>query len=215
MTDLPDTPLDPEALKSVDLSIFSSIGTPPTSQMRVPARRGRPPGSRNKPKVTTPAGRIVTEPGEVELYKRVAEKKRAADEATAKILAEGNDYIMLTLISFGLPAELLYKPGQAPTQVETSKYSPLGQKLAVSPTAAKIWGRTWAEFQFSDLGSRVISSGADKAMPLYLVLSGLALVQKLWELNEFRKQVAPFIEVMQRERNTREDSHTVHQGAMA
>lgn len=183
-----------------------------------PKRRGRPPGSRNRAKpdygtigaggpqtlvtpgraTRTPPGTPPGDPPKPDPAK-VAEAKRAKAEAyTKRILEETNDYIMLTIISLGLPQDLIYQPGKAPAEVQVSnKYTEFGNQIAIKPSQARALAAFAAEAEFLPQGQKVATSVGSGYGPL--VIKGFfalgAGMQYVRGLGTIRKQLEPLLKM--------------------
>jgi hypothetical protein len=191
--------LGPDAMKAADAEILAQLAAAPARKPR-----GRPAGSRNRPKVDdsgnfVPPGRrrTTTEPqdetSEAELQRKIAVKKRLAGEYERKIL-EGNEALLGFLIQNGVAAGLLYKNGQPPNQGAkvNPNWTDLANQLAIPPHLAKVAGYTAAEIQSSTIGTSVISTLEGDSPIRLLVLLGATLVvgvPYLRNLNEIRKRM--------------------------
>jgi hypothetical protein len=189
--------LGPDAMRAADEDILTQL-------MAAPARkpRGRPPGSKNKPKTDETGSYIppgkrassgsATGEGQSEQAK-VEAKQKLAKEYEKKIL-EFNTELMSWLVSNGIPAGLLFKNGQPPNQpITNSNWTDLAQQIAVPPHLAKMAGLTAAEIQSSTIGTSVFDTiQGDSPIRLVILIGGTLLVgiPYLRNLNEIRKRVA-------------------------
>jgi hypothetical protein len=211
--------LSSEAMKAADASLMARIGasTAPSSSpfnTRIGAstsrRRGRPPGSKNKPKIDPVTGEVVTtirrtnttsrEPTpEEERKRKLEDKKKRAKEWENRIVSDVNDIIMDALIGVGIPPNFLYV-NPPPAKIEQSNFTALGQRISIKRTHAKVWGNTLAEFEASDYGGRV-SDALVGDSPIRLLILGLLSLgmagQYVRGLLQLKEQFQPFIEAAQ------------------
>ena len=196
--------LSPDALASTDAQLLAALAASPPRP-----RRGRPPGSKNKPKVdengqivpprspSTPKSATPTD----DLAKKRLAKAKTAQEWQNKIMTEANEGLMQLLIGMGVPTGLLYEPGYAPAaKIPNSHYTPLALKIAIPPNHAKVWGLTLAEFQSSDMGGKLteVVAGDSPVRLIILALASLGLgAQYVKGLMELRKDMDPFIRAYQ------------------
>jgi hypothetical protein len=152
------THLDPEAMKPASTDdIMDAINRASSAPMSAPRRRGRPPGSKNK----TPLQRAAALNPELataaeEEAKREAKKKRV-EQIESQILNELNDQLMtLVMGAWNVPVSWLYLPGKEPSiaKVDT-RFTELGNALAIPPNLAHSIGRLAAELEQTDIGSKV------------------------------------------------------------
>lgn len=188
--------LDSEATKSASDELSALLSN-------APKRRGRPPGSKNKPKTDEfgnflPPGQRKAAPTdqseEARARAKIAAKQARAVQHTETILNTLNDQIMGLLISQGVPQEWLFNKGHGPSSTKqvNPAYTPLAQTIAIPKHVATLAGMTWAEAEGSAIGDTIMKTvNADS--PLRLVVLGVAtvLVAVPWlnSLNEVRKQV--------------------------
>lgn len=191
--------LGPDAMKAADADILAQLAAAPARKPR-----GRPTGSRNKPKADSEGNFVppggVKKPSllggdneEADRVRKVAAKKRLSAEYERKIL-ESNETILGFLIQAGVPASLLYKNGQPPNQGAKSNpnWTDLSNSIAVPPHLAKIMGHTAAEIQSSTIGTSVISTLEGDSPIRLLILVGATVVvgvPYLRNLNEIRKRM--------------------------
>jgi hypothetical protein len=203
--------LGPEATKAADDALLAKL-------MAAPAKptRGRPPGSRNKPK-TDDSGNFVP-PGSrgktttsttdstdeaAEAARRaakVAAKKRLADEYEAKIL-QANTQLFSWLIQGGIPPGFLFKNGQPPNQpAGNPNWTDLAHQIAIPPHLAKMAGLTAAELQSSTIGTSIFDTiEGDSPIRLIVLIGGtlLVAVPYLRNLNEVRKRLTALMEAQE------------------
>lgn len=198
-SDSPDV-LGPDAMKAADEAILAQLASAPTRP-----RRGRPPGSRNKPK-TDSEGNFVP-PGQrrktedkagdddeaAKARAKIEAKKRLAKEYETKVL-EGNEKLLGFLIQSGMPAQLFYKNGQPPNQGDKGNpnWTDLANQVAIPQHLASLLGLTAAEIQSTTIGTSVIGTLEGDSPIRLLVLLGATLIMGvpyLRNLNEIRKRI--------------------------
>lgn len=174
-------------------------------------RRGRATGSRNAstttrvnppPSGTRGQGNPNVPPKPLDPNALTPQEKRELIEARASELQEKiadgiNETIMLALTSFGLPSELLYKPGQAPQQIqESQKYTDLAKELIVSPNQARYWGRFLAELENTEQGKKVSAAtgGGNGPLLIFGALSLLTGVQYIQNASNAFKNLKPYMD---------------------
>ena len=188
-----------DATKATDTDLLKALGS-------MPKRRGRPPGSKNKPRMDSETGQLSggprrpqtatpTETVKKALEARLKEKKKRTDELEARILNEGNQALMQVFTSVGVPASMLYiKPPEAKTL--TPNFTVLANRLAIQPTTAKVLAMTLAEWEGSTVGAKA-SAIILKDSPLRLAVLSIASIlmigQQVRTVMEVRKQFEPFI----------------------
>lgn len=211
-----DPALTPDATMPINPSMIGGI-----SGIVPPRRgRGRPPGSKNKPKMDPTTGQLSggpTAPGtptptqaqlDAEKKRKLDAKKAKADEWAKRIVTDGNEYIMSLLMTQGVPGALLYK--QIPiAEVVNPNYTPIANKVAIQPSLAKLLGATLAELETSDAGSKLAAVAMEDS-PIRLgflcVASGLMLAKHLKEVMEVRKDIGPYVQRYHEEMRRREDA---------
>lgn len=213
--------LDSEATKPISAADFlRNLQTPPRQippSSAAPKRRGRPPGSKNKPKIDPATGEVIIpssisggstsssgDQGDAkrraEAERRLAQKKKRAKELESKILIDLNELILELLMDAGVPANALYV--NPPEQLkEDSNYTALGGAIAFNRREAKVFSLTLSELEGSSIGGKA-SKVIQQDSPLRLLaLGGLSLLMMgthLKSIMEIQKQFAPFIEAQRR-----------------
>lgn len=137
-------------------------------------RKGRPPGSKNRPKgdqeVMTGSGVKTRDEIDKEANKK-AEKKAKAEEYAKYISEDVNDkiFIAIVMLSGGkIDPEAFYLPGKAPEFKKSDpRLSELGKTVAIPPDMANSWGKLLAELSYTDAG---------KTATKYAGTSNLAIV---------------------------------------
>lgn len=160
LSDRPEV-LTAEALKPSGLSIAEQIrlNRSSASPKRGP---GRPPGSKNRPRVE------VLTPEEEETRKAENEakriralvsksdtKKKKVEDLTNRIVGDMNDTIMLAFISMGVPSAVLYRDGKAPVKTVNTNYTPIANQLAVQPMQAKAIASFMVDLEYVDQDSKL------------------------------------------------------------
>lgn len=173
--------------------------------------RGRPAGSRNKPKGITPdmvipAGQRgsnqdrdkTPEQIEAEQKRKADAKKKRASELERQIITEFNEQLMGVFMMMGIPAQVLYKPGQAPKEAPiNTPYSDIGNMVAIGPMQAKTWARFFAELEATDTGGKARAAiVGDSKIPLVVsgVLAAGTAFQYLTQVKKTFDTLAPMIE---------------------
>lgn len=182
-----DIPIEDEATKPVDLSFLDQLkkrepilkDTPQDRMQRAldsrqempktPARRGRPPGSKNKPKEAN----VIDVKSMTKAEAEARRKKK--DELAAKIVATANDNIMALLMSQGVPSMLLYKPGREPSVAPNdSPYQDLGYRVSIKPMQANAVASFIIALENNEKVGTVVSAlSGDTDSTLSLVLKGV------------------------------------------
>ena len=175
------------------------------------ARRiGRPPGSKNKPKMDRTTGQLTGGPRSrpstpkpdepVTNRKLLAEKKDHQDKWKDKIITEWNDSMFELFIQFGIPQEFLYNPGYGPSPQETRKYTPYGKRLAIKPLTAHALAATLTELEYSNAGAK-LAAKAIQDSPLRLAFFGIASIvmvgSQVKAVLDLRSELQPYIEAWQ------------------
>jgi len=169
-----------------------------------PGRRGRPPGSKNRPKMDDtgqvtyigPSGDKPSTKVADAIEKKVRAKQLLAKKRATQVQKELNEGILMLLVSVGVPPELLYKVPPE-TIDETSNYQPLAKRLVFSKVEANILGRAAAEIESSQWGAGISSKlVGDSPLPMIIssVLGVAVLVSHVKGVLEVRDQLAPFLE---------------------
>lgn len=221
MTDTFDpTALSSDAMQPTNLDLLGQLNQAAASK----PKRGRPVGSRNKPKeppgvvgmggpssLTSPRGRSsgTTTDAKSDPLKIAAAKAAKTAAYTERIVGEFNDNIMLVLSGLGIPAQLLYKPGKEPVAVTVSdSYGPLGNAIAVKPHQAKAVASFLTELEFSSSGQRMAARVGTGPGPLALkgLVALAATGQWVSEVRKVRTQLAPFIAALQAQAKQQADN---------
>ena len=170
------------------------LSSPTKARATTPTKpRGRPPGSKNKPKDGVKP-QVV--PDLDELRKKAEAISARSDELAVKVADTINENLMLLLTSLGTPASFLYLPGQEPkTAASNSKYTELGNSIALSPHQANIIGHFLAHLEQTDTGQKVGSmTGVGKGpLVVYGVLSRAAVIQYTQGLAKMYKTIEPML----------------------
>lgn len=193
------TALTHDATRATDTDILNALGA-------MPKRRGRPPGSKNKPKMDADTGQLSGGPrprqtatptadAKVDIERRIREKKKRTDELEAKIIHDGNQALMQLFVTLGVPPKLLYnRPPEAKTL--TPNFTPLANQIAIQPTTAKILAMTLAEWEGSSMGAKVATTMMQDS-PLRLAVlsigSVLMIGQQVKTVMAVQKQFEPFL----------------------
>ena len=173
----------------------------PTDEIKpAPRRRGRPPGSKNKSTLEREAreaearasGRPVLKPpsggsprgDKPEQPTETVDQRRRRMAARADYLATKvgdtiNDNLMLLLMSMGMPAEMIYKPGYIPKGATSDKYTDAAMMLTLGPQQTNILGHFLAAVENTDTGGKISGAVTDGNGPLiiYGILSAAVMVQ--------------------------------------
>lgn len=139
-------------------------------------RRGRPPGSKN----LTPSQRaaktgIPLDP--IEEAKAKAERiKKDAEDMAVWISEELNEHIMTLAMQIpGVTASMLYKEGYAPAATaHISRYTDLGNALAVPTSLAKSASRLYAEAKATEQGQAL--TGKVSVGKAGLIVAGIGTI---------------------------------------
>lgn len=132
MSDTDPTIVGSEAKTSA--SSLLGLGELPPARTRMDNRRGRgrPLGSRNKPKSEEETSKVQTQ---VDKNKEAKARKERIDNLAQTISDGLNEQIMNFLMSQGVPSSVLFKNNLAPIKKETI-YTSLGERIAVQPLQA-------------------------------------------------------------------------------
>ena len=214
--------LGPEAMKSASDDLQALLASAP------PRKRGRPPGSKNKPKtdeegVFIPPGQrktTTTIPSdEAARAKKLQDKKTLAKKREEQILHELNDTLLAELVHLGIPQDLLFKSGAPRVEKPLNpNYTELASQIAIPPRVAKLWGLVAAEAESSDIGNTVMNTvQADSPIRLIVLAVAAVVVTVPWvnQLNEVRKNVNQFMEAKARyDQQQKTDINTVNTGVV-
>jgi hypothetical protein len=165
-------------------------------------RRGRPPGSKNR----TPAQKLAeTDPEAAKKQKDIesrAARRKRAQEIEAQIYGELNDHLMSILMgSLNIPSDFLYLPGKEPeVTVKDSRFTELGNRLAIPPNLAKSIGRLAAEIEQTDAGAKVagVAQGNNVGLIVASAMSIFGMVQYARTLSDTMEKVKPLLEARKR-----------------
>jgi len=207
------TILNQEATKSATLDLLSTLSRTTKSRGSTGRPRGRPLGSKNKPKIDPLTGQLSggpkpkadQQPSTVEeLKKRNAAKKKRAEELEARILEEGNEALMSMFIGLGVPAQMLYlKP--PPIKVVNSNYTPWANRIAIKEGTAKVLSLTAAEWESSNAAAQ-IAVNVMKDSPLRLAVLSIASVfmvgRQVKAVIDLQNELKPWIEAYKKAQQT-------------
>jgi hypothetical protein len=198
--------LDSDAMKSASDDLAMLLASAPARKTR-----GRPPGSKNKPKTDAegnfiPPTRRTSAPKdeteEAKQRRKVQEKKELAKKREQQILHELNDTLLGELVHLGIPQDLLFKNGTRPEAKPLNpNYTELAAQIAIPPRVAKMWSLIAAEAEYSDIGNSIMSTvNADSPIRLIILAVVGVVVTVPWvnQLNEVRKNVTQFMEAKAR-----------------
>lgn len=178
-------------------------------------KRGRPLGSKNKPKVDETGqmhggptrrtwGRSQPPPKKDEeptVRAKLREKKQRQEMWRNKIITDWNDSMMELFMQFGVPQEFIYNDGYGPVAVDTRRYTPWGRRLAIKPLTAHTVAATLAELETSSVGVKMAAKAVEDS-PLRLVFFGVASVvmvgSQVKAVLDLRNELAPYVEAWQR-----------------
>lgn len=189
-----------EATMPTDTELLKALGS-------MPKRRGRPPGSKNKPRMDSETGQLSGGPRPRQSAtpadtvrkaqeERIKQKRKRAEELEARIISEGNQALMQVFVSVGVPPSLLYiKPPEAKTL--TPNFTALANRLAIQPTTAKVLALTLSEWEGSTVGAKIAATML-KDSPLRLAVLSIASVvlvgQQVKTVMEVRKEFEPLLQ---------------------
>lgn len=131
MSDFDPTSLTGETRTSAT-SLLGLSELPTTTRMDNRRSRGRPLGSRNKPKTEEEVSKPVSH---VDKAKEEKAKKERVDKLAQSITDGLNQQIMNFLMSQGVPSSVLYKNNMAPITEQTI-YTNIGERVALQPLQA-------------------------------------------------------------------------------
>jgi len=197
MTDIDPTSLTVGALKPADLSLAARLagGSSVETKQRIdpgPKRRGRPPGSTNKPTEQADA-----EKAKAALEKKLKAKQERADELTEQILTELNDQIISLFVDRGMPSSVFYRPGMGPKLTDTNeRFTEAGNRVTIKRQQAKYIAKFIAEIEASDNGQKVTTALSDGLLS-QIIAGGLALgsvAMYARSMYQFRKEMLPALE---------------------
>jgi hypothetical protein len=199
--------LSPDANTKITPDFIQSLQNPssdlPTNAGK---RRGRPPGSKNRPKVDatghvsyqgpTPPPKTSPITTSEAIEKKVRAKQLLAKRRSAQVQTELNEGILMLLVSGGVPPEMLYKE---PPEIldDSSNYQPLAKRILFSKTEANILGRAAAEIESSQWGTAASSKlVGDSPLPMIIssVLGVAVLVSHFKGVMKVRDELAPYLE---------------------
>lgn len=168
-----------------------------------PRRRGRPPGSKNKPKdgalinpsatLRTPGGRTPGPTTPVDQAKAdAAAKEEMARKASEWINKELNDQLFMLLMGFGVPANELYKEGRIPPKAAPNPdLTEFGNAIAIPPDVCDSWGKLYAELSYTGAGKNLTKNLEGKS--LGVVFAGLSAVYSTFRYAQTLKPILAFI----------------------
>jgi hypothetical protein len=196
-------PLGRDALQEADAELLKLLNEAPARP-----KRGRPVGSRNKPKASGVVGSGGREDAKTDKegkpdLSEVARLKIAKTEAyTAQIVQGFNDQILMVLVSVGVPPQALFLDGKGPKpQNFRNDLTAVGNRVAIQPSQAHAIASFLTELEFTDTGSRLAKSvgSGNGAMALKGLLAFAATVQYLQGLNSFRKEIEPLLQQLRQQ----------------
>lgn len=181
--------------------------------------RGRPPGSRNRPKTpelginppqrltVPPSGRRQPLPPTSEDDKeRVKQEKKArADQYATWINMELNDRIFMFLIGASggtIKAEMLYKQGSVPAKAQSNpNLTEMGNAIAIPPDVADSWGKLFAELSYTNTGKSIAKAGENNSIAI-----GMAALTALFSTYRYAQQLKPIIDSFNKAREAQEQA---------
>lgn len=204
------THLSEEALRPASADdVLAALGgvTGPTARTAAKTagtrpRRGRPPGSKNKSaterlRETDPAAAAKVD----EIETRAARRKRAG-EIEGQIYGELNDHLMSILMgSLNIPSDFLYLPGKEPeVTVKDTRFTELGNRIAIPPNLAKSIGRLAAEIEQTDAGAKVagVAQGNNVGLIVASAMSIFGMVQYARTLSDTMEKIKPLLDARKR-----------------
>lgn len=210
-----DPPLDDEAMMSAPpsgslaerLAKGKSAAQVVSETKTTGARRGRPPGSRNKPRVP-PTNRTLprNESSDLTQDQKHEHKLGRAEVLTTQVSSAINDNIASLLLMAGVPPEMVYKEGHIPKEViENEKYQPIVASLMMPNQTAKSIGRFLAEMETTDVGGKFGSAVTDGKAPLivYGLFSALGILQWGKQSMDTINKLKPLMDAYQAQQNVR------------
>lgn len=195
MTDLSSEASRPASMDDI-MSAIDAASTQP--RRSTPARRGRPPGSKNK----TPLQKLAeSDPAQAkkaeEAAAREVKKKRAA-EIESSIYTELNDQLMTVVMGmFNVPADWLYLPGKGPVvRPKDERFTDIGNALAIPQSLAHSIGRLAAELEQTSIGQSVSGVGQNQNVGLIVAggMTAFGVFQYAKQLNNTFERLKPIID---------------------
>lgn len=166
--------------------------------------RGRPPGSKNRPKtpdggvnppmtVRVPGGPRTQTGGPVdEATNKKEEKKAKAEKYSQWITQELNDKLFMTLIGMSngaIKPEHIYKSGFVPPKVQGNpNLTDMGNAIAIPADVADSWGKLIAEVTATEGGGKV-EKMAENHVLMIIIAAGSAL----FSTYRYTQQLKPYI----------------------
>lgn len=205
---------NPEALRTWSSDLANTVAaTKPDSRQdkeKETKTRGRPPGTVSA-RSTINAPRQPPKPAKPELTPEqiLAAKKKRADQLAKSLESVINDNIIEVVMSLGIPAQMLYKPGMVPESAPSnSPYSDLGQKLVLGPQQLNSIGRFIAEIEGTSIGEKLPAAGGNSPMPMifYGILSLAGIAQYVQGLAQVGKMFKQFNEAQERNKKQQEQA---------
>lgn len=198
---------EPEHLRAWNSELASQVKPPEETSKR---GRGRPPGSPNKgTKVNAPSGlKPERKKAELDPEALLAAKKKRANEIAKSLESTINDNVIQVVMSLGLPADMLYKPGCIPDSAPTnSPYSDLGQKIVMGPQQLESIGRFIAEIEQTSIGEKLPAAGGNSPVPMifYGLMSLAGILQYAQGLAQVGKHIKQLQEAQARAVKLMED----------
>lgn len=198
----PRSLVPPESVEFVFTPPDARTGTRPPSQGG--RGRGRPPGSKNRPKPpelgTNPPQRVVVPPSrgsstpatpdEAEAKKTA--KKERAEQYSTWIVEELNDKVLMMIIGAGVPAEAIYTAGRVPPKAATNPHlTEFGNAIVIPADVADSWGKLFAELSYTDAGAKVT-----KQQDNGLLTIGFAALTALFSTYRYSQQLKPVLDMI-------------------
>lgn len=200
-TDSSGDGLTSEALRPASVhDIMDALGkatdkaAPVSSPTQTRKRRGRPPGSTNRPKVVLTSAEQTIEDVRV---KREAKVKRAK-QIEEQIYGELNDQLMAFITTtFNVPIGYLYQPGKEPTvSAKDDRFTDLGARLAIPANLSKSIGKLASELEQTQAGSSLTGIAQNNNVGL-IVAAGMTIfgtIQYARRVQDTLDKMKPFIE---------------------
>jgi hypothetical protein len=175
--------------------------------------RGRPPGSRNRPrvpegginppqKINIPNSARNTSSSDSESQKKELqlEKEKTAEKISSYIRNDINDKLFMALIGMSnghIKAEHLFKEGKIPAKAVTNPaYTEMGNAISIPPDVADSWGKLLAELSTTSVGKTLIKSGGSSNLNL-IVTAGAVLISSY----RYAMTLKPYIELINATKN--------------
>jgi hypothetical protein len=194
-------PMEPPA--SIGSGFSSSVSLPSPSERPkraptidpatgLPRGRGRPPGSKNRPRVPSgginPPSRINNRGGRPPTRPPLDE----TEEQRERKLEANDKLFMLILGATKMPPEMLYTAGHVPRKAQGNPdLTELGNAISIPPDLSDSWGKLYAELTETPQGAKFATATSGGQLSLVFAVLGA-----LYSSYRYVQQLQPLFDMV-------------------